>query len=105
MNSIKFNKRIGGKKQLGQGMTEYIIIVALVAIVVTRAIKTIMANSVGEMIFRSRPMLSTISSISPRVFISTPSAAASREAKPVASRQTLPVYKMRPGNGGNGCAE
>jgi len=32
MNSIKFNKRIGGKKQLGQGMTEYIIIVALVAI-------------------------------------------------------------------------
>jgi Flp pilus assembly pilin Flp len=32
MNSIKFNKRIGGRKQLGQGMTEYIIIVALVAI-------------------------------------------------------------------------
>src|ERR1700674_5613488 len=32
MNSIKFNKRVGGKKQLGQGMTEYIIIVALVAI-------------------------------------------------------------------------
>jgi Flp pilus assembly pilin Flp len=32
MNSINFNKRIGGKKQLGQGMTEYIIIVALVAI-------------------------------------------------------------------------
>jgi Flp pilus assembly pilin Flp len=32
MNSSKFNKRIGGKKQLGQGMTEYIIIVALVAI-------------------------------------------------------------------------
>jgi Flp pilus assembly pilin Flp len=31
MNS-KFNKRIGGRKQLGQGMTEYIIIVALVAI-------------------------------------------------------------------------
>ena len=31
MNS-KFNKRIGGKKQLGQGMTEYIIIVALIAI-------------------------------------------------------------------------
>jgi hypothetical protein len=32
MNGSKFNKRIGGKKQLGQGMTEYIIIVALVAI-------------------------------------------------------------------------
>ena len=32
MNSINFSKRIGGKKQLGQGMTEYIIIVALVAI-------------------------------------------------------------------------
>src|ERR1700736_6230708 len=32
MSSIKFNKRFGGKKQLGQGMTEYIIIVALVAI-------------------------------------------------------------------------
>jgi Flp pilus assembly pilin Flp len=32
MNSSKFNKRVGGKKQLGQGMTEYIIIVALVAI-------------------------------------------------------------------------
>jgi Flp pilus assembly pilin Flp len=32
MNS-KLNKRvIGGKKQLGQGMTEYIIIVALIAI-------------------------------------------------------------------------
>jgi hypothetical protein len=32
MNSIKFNKRIGGNKQLGQGLTEYIIVVALVAI-------------------------------------------------------------------------
>ena len=32
MNSIKFNKRIGGNKQLGQGLTEYTIIVALVAI-------------------------------------------------------------------------
>jgi Flp pilus assembly pilin Flp len=32
MNS-KLNKRfIGGKKQLGQGMTEYIIIVALIAV-------------------------------------------------------------------------
>jgi Flp pilus assembly pilin Flp len=33
MTSINFGKRvIGGKKQRGQGMTEYIIIVALVAI-------------------------------------------------------------------------
>jgi Flp pilus assembly pilin Flp len=32
MSISKFNKRISGKKQLGQGMTEYIIIVALVAI-------------------------------------------------------------------------
>jgi len=33
MNSVKLSKRvIGGKKQLGQGMTEYIIIVALVAV-------------------------------------------------------------------------
>jgi len=32
MNSSKINKRIGGRKQLGQGMTEYIIIVALVAV-------------------------------------------------------------------------
>ena len=32
MNSINLNKRIGGNKQLGQGLTEYIIIVALVAI-------------------------------------------------------------------------
>ncbi len=33
MNSTRLNKRIGGRKsQRGQGMTEYIIIVALVAI-------------------------------------------------------------------------
>lgn len=33
MNRIKLNKRIAGRKnQFGQGMTEYIIIVALVAI-------------------------------------------------------------------------
>jgi pilus assembly protein Flp/PilA len=32
MCSSKFSKSFGGKKQLGQGMTEYIIIVALVAI-------------------------------------------------------------------------
>src|SRR6185295_4804561 len=44
-----------------------------VAIVVTSAISTIIAKSVGEMILRSRPTLSTISSIKPRVFMSTPS--------------------------------
>ena len=33
MSNFKFSKRlIGSKKQLGQGMTEYIIIVALIAI-------------------------------------------------------------------------
>jgi Flp pilus assembly pilin Flp len=32
MNSSKISKQIGGRKQRGQGMTEYIIIVALVAI-------------------------------------------------------------------------
>ena len=32
MNSIKLSKRISGNRQLGQGMTEYIIIVALIAI-------------------------------------------------------------------------
>jgi Flp pilus assembly pilin Flp len=32
MNISNYSKRIGGKKQFGQGMTEYIIIVALVAI-------------------------------------------------------------------------
>src|SRR5207249_4603046 len=45
-----------------------------VAIVVARAMSTIIANSVGELTFRSRPMLSTISSISPRVFIKIPKA-------------------------------
>jgi Flp pilus assembly pilin Flp len=32
MKTIKLNQRIGGKKQLGQGMTEYIVIVALIAV-------------------------------------------------------------------------
>jgi len=41
--------------------------------VVTKAITTIMAKSVGEMTRRSSPILRTISSISPRVFISVPS--------------------------------
>src|SRR5439155_14181283 len=54
----------------------------VVAIVVAKAISTSMANSVGEINPRSRPMLSTISSISPRVFMSTPSAAAVRPSSP-----------------------
>lgn len=32
MKTSKFQKTLGGKKQLGQGMTEYIIIVALIAV-------------------------------------------------------------------------
>ena len=44
---------------------------------------TIIANSVGEMTPISRPMLSTISSISPRVFMSMPSAADIRQSRPV----------------------
>ncbi len=32
MKTIKLNQRIGGRQQLGQGMTEYIIIVALIAV-------------------------------------------------------------------------
>jgi len=32
MTTRKLNKTLGGKKQLGQGMTEYIIIVALIAV-------------------------------------------------------------------------
>ena len=47
----------------------------VVANVVTSAMITIIANRVGEMMPRSSPMLSTISSIKPRVFIRTPSAA------------------------------
>ena len=45
--------------------------------VVTRAIKTIMVNTARLMTPRSRPMLSTTSSINPRVFINTPMAMAS----------------------------
>jgi hypothetical protein len=41
----------------------------VVAIVVTTAMIASIANSVGEMTRRSRPLLSTTSSISPRVFI------------------------------------
>src|SRR5580704_11093114 len=54
-----------------------------VVIVVTIAIRTIMAKRVGEITLRSSPTFSTISSISPRVFINAPSAAASRQLKPV----------------------
>ena len=50
--------------------------------VVTSAISTIIVNSVGEMTPRSRPTLSTMSSISPRVFISTPSAGRVAPAEP-----------------------
>ena len=55
----------------------------VVVIVVASAMMTIIANSVGEMTPSSRPMLSTISSISPRVFIRTPSAADVRQSRPV----------------------
>jgi len=59
-----------------------------VAAVVARANTTIIANSVGLMTPRSRPMFMTISSMSPRVFISVPSAAASRQLKPVSRAAT-----------------
>src|SRR6266571_4710164 len=52
-------------------------------IVVTNAIITNMAKSVGERTPRSRPMLSTINSTSPRVFISTPRLSASRHDSPI----------------------
>mgnify|MGYP003337651948 CR=1 FL=1 len=48
------------------------------------AIKTIIANRVGEITPRSRPMFRTISSISPRVFIRTPSDDEVRQSNPVA---------------------
>ena len=51
--------------------------------VVTRAITTSIVNSAGEIIPRLRPMLSTINSVRPRVFINTPIAAESRRLKPV----------------------
>ena len=54
-----------------------------VASVVANAISTIMANSVGEMTPISRPMLSAISSINPRVFINIPRAEASRQPRPL----------------------
>jgi len=50
--------------------------------VVNSAIITIIEKMVGEMTPRSRPMLSTTSSIRPRVFMSTPSALDSRKLRP-----------------------
>ena len=51
--------------------------------VVTRAMSTIIVNIFGEITPKSRPMLSTMSSIKPRVFMSMPTAAASRVLIPV----------------------
>ena len=51
--------------------------------VVTRAMSTIIANSVGEITPSSSPMFRTTSSMSPRVFISAPNAVASRHGVPV----------------------
>src|SRR5690606_41380822 len=48
------------------------------------ALPICMVNSVGEMIPASSPTFSTTSSMSPRVFTSTPSDAASRQGRPVA---------------------
>ena len=49
-----------------------------IAMVVTTAMITSIAKSGGEITLRSRPTLSTTSSIRPRVFIRIPSEAASR---------------------------
>ena len=57
--------------------------------VVISAISTIIVNSVGEMTPRSSPMLSTMSSIRPRVFISTPRAVASCQRRPVSRAATV----------------
>jgi len=51
--------------------------------VVTSAIRTIIENNAGERMPRSYPTLSTINSISPRVFIRMPSARESRHVMPV----------------------
>ena len=57
----------------------------VVAIVVTMAMTTIIVKSVGEITPRSSPTFSTINSISPRVFISTP--------RPVAVRHSWPARR------------
>ena len=51
--------------------------------VVTSAITTSIVKSAGEIIPRLRPMLRTISSVSPRVFMRAPIAAESRTLKPL----------------------
>ena len=51
--------------------------------VVTRAIMTIIVNRVGVITPRERPMFNRISSIRPRVFISTPTDQASFQASPL----------------------
>ena len=51
--------------------------------VVTSAMMTIIVKSEGEMTLRSSPMLSTMSSIRPRVFMRMPSADDSRHLRPV----------------------
>src|SRR6202035_509387 len=51
--------------------------------VVTTAMRTSMAKVVGDSTRRSSPMLSTISSIRPRVFMRTPRADDSRQGRPV----------------------
>ncbi len=61
--------------------------IGVVEKVVISAMITSIANSVGEITFISRPILSTISSIRPRVFIRTPSADESRQLSPGESRR------------------
>ena len=57
----------------------------------TSAISTIMVKILAEITPKSKPTLSTMSSINPRVFIKTPSAAASRVPIPVSrAMQKLP---------------
>jgi hypothetical protein len=58
---------------------------------------TSIANGVGETTPRSRPMLSTISSMSPRVFIRVPSADEFAQPMPWRARQTR--KQSSPGKG------
>src|SRR4030095_3861311 len=60
----------------------------VVAIVVASAMRTIIVNSVGEMTPSSSPTFKTMSSISPRVFINTPSPAPARHPQPVTRAAT-----------------
>jgi hypothetical protein len=62
----------------------------LVAIVVITAISISIANNVGDRMCISRPMLSTINSIKPRVFIKIPNIAASFQSEPVNRAATKP---------------